>query len=268
MFNVPTVVAALIGVLLLIHGAREMAPAFGDFVWLYRLAFVPARVAWWLQPDSFMPDLIASVRSLTPETAAAYLAMGRMIEANNTLAPWSLFTHAFLHASWTHVILNSIWLLAFGSPLARRFGAVRFSVFFLVCAVGGAVAHFLSGPLDVIPMIGASGAISGCMGAAMRFAFNTHGGLFGGPAAVHLAHADGLRETFRNRRSMLFAGAWLATNIVFGVLAGPLGFSEANVAWQAHIGGFITGLLLFGLFDPYADVSNSSDRRAHDRRLH
>lgn len=248
-FNVPAVVAALVGVLLLVHGFRELLPVTDDFAWLYQLAFVPARLSWWLHPDGFMQRLLASAQGLPPEMMSTWLALGGMIERNGSLTPWSLVTYAFLHGSWTHVILNSVWLLAFGAPLASRFGAVRFTVFFFVCAVGGAVAHYLSAPMDVIPMIGASGAISGCMGAAMRFAFNVRGGLFGGPASVHLAPADSLAGVFRNRRAMLFAGAWFATNILFGVLARPLGISESAIAWQAHIGGFIAGLLLFGLFD-------------------
>lgn len=258
-FNVPTIIAVIIGLLLLIHGFRELAPAADGFFWLYELAFVPARVSWWLQPDGFMQRLMESVQGLSPDTAGGYLALGKLIQDAGTLAPWSFFTHALLHGSWSHVILNSVWLLAFGSPLANRFGTLRFSVFFLVCAIGGAAAHYLSGPMEVIPMIGASGAISGCMGASMRFAFNVRGGLFGGPASVHLAHADSLVDTFRNRRSMMFAGAWFATNIVFGVLAGPLGISSSSIAWQAHIGGFMAGLLMFGLFDPQTRTARNSE---------
>ncbi|GHE48872.1 rhomboid family intramembrane serine protease [Camelimonas fluminis] len=256
-FNVPAVVAALIGVFLLVHGFRELVT--DDFIWLYQLAFVPARVTWWLQPADFMQRLLASVQGAPPDAVSGQLALGRLIVASGSLAPWSLVTHAFLHGSWTHVILNSVWLLAFGAPLASRFGAVRFTLFFFICAVGGAVAHYLSGPMEVIPMIGASGAISGCMGAAVRFAFNVRGGLFGGPASVHLARADSLADTFRNRRAMMFAGAWFITNILFGVLARPLGVSESIVAWQAHIGGFLTGLLLFGFFDPHPAGSSASE---------
>ncbi|MFD2678566.1 rhomboid family intramembrane serine protease [Camelimonas lactis] len=256
-FNAPAVVAALIGVFLLVHGFRELVN--DDFIWLYQLAFVPARVTWWLQPDDFMQRLAASLQGLPPDAAAGQLALGRLIVASGSLAPWSVITHAFLHGSWTHVILNSVWLLAFGAPLANRFGAARFTIFFFICAAGGALAHYLSGPMEVIPMIGASGAISGCMGAAVRFAFNVRGGLFGGPASVHLARADSLVDTFRNRRAMMFAGAWFVTNILFGVLARPLGVSESIVAWQAHIGGFLTGMLLFGLFDPHPAGSSASE---------
>lgn len=258
MFNVPTVLAALIGVLLLAHGIRELLPPADDFAWLYELAFVPARLSLWLHPDGFMQRLVASAQGEPAEVAATWLALGGMIERSGSLAPWTLVTHAFLHGSWTHVGLNSVWLLAFGAPLASRFGAWRFLVFFCVCAVGGALAHYLSTPMDVIPMVGASGAISGCMGAAMRFAFNVRGGLFGGPASVHLAPADTLVGVFHNRRALLFGGAWFITNLLFGVFAGPLGISDSAIAWQAHIGGFVTGLALFGLFDRPATGSGGS----------
>ena len=67
-----------------------------------------------------------------------------------------------------HLLINSAWFLAFATPVARRIGPVRFLAFFLLCGVGGALLYL---PFNSAPMVGASGAISGLMGAAMRFLF-------------------------------------------------------------------------------------------------
>src|SRR5262245_65853199 len=82
---------------------------------------------------------------------------------------WTFVTYAFIHADWTHLLVNSIWLLPFGSAVARRFGAVRFLAFFAVAAAAGAALHLATHAGEQFPMIGASAAISGTMAAAMRF---------------------------------------------------------------------------------------------------
>ena len=102
-------------------------------------------------------------------------------------------------------------------------------------------------------MIGASGAISGFMAAATRFAFQRGGPLsfIGANDDAYRVPAVPLAAALRDRRIVVFLGLWFALNIVFGLgtLAMP-GIDEQQVAWQAHIGGFLAGLLLFPLFDP------------------
>src|SRR5580704_5446030 len=87
---------------------------------------------------------------------------------------WTFFTYAFLHADLLHIGLNLAWLLPFATALARRFGAWRYVMFMLVTAAAGALAHLASHPGAMVPMIGASAAISGAMAAAMRFIFQEH----------------------------------------------------------------------------------------------
>src|SRR5690606_34648841 len=84
---------------------------------------------------------------------------------------WTFVTYSLIHADWTHFGVNAIWLLPFGSAVARRFGTGRFVIFFVVASAIGAAAHLATHPHDPAPMIGASAAISGTMAAAMRFAF-------------------------------------------------------------------------------------------------
>ena len=84
---------------------------------------------------------------------------------------WTFVTYSLLHANLSHIGFNVLWLLPFGSALARRFGAMRFFLFMAVTAVAGALAHLVTHEHAVAPMIGASASVSGTMAAAIRFAF-------------------------------------------------------------------------------------------------
>ena len=150
------------------------------------------------------------------------------------------------------MLLNSIWLIAFGPPIARRFGSARFLLFMAVTAVFSALAHWASAPMDFSPLIGASGADSGLMGAAAQFMFQPGAPL--GPLATDRPEIEtippaSLRGVFADRRALIFLGIWLGTNFIFGAGAQTFGFSDMPVAWVAHLGGFFAGLVLFPLFD-------------------
>jgi len=84
---------------------------------------------------------------------------------------WTFVTYSLVHANLSHIVFNVLWLLPFGSALARRFGAVRFFIFMAVTAAAGALAHLVTHEHAVAPMIGASASVSGTMAAAIRFAF-------------------------------------------------------------------------------------------------
>src|ERR1700722_20946452 len=84
---------------------------------------------------------------------------------------WTFVTYSLLHANLSHIGFNVLWLLPFGSALARRFGPWRFFLFMAVTAAGGGVGHVITGEHDLAPMIGASASVSGTMAAAIRFAF-------------------------------------------------------------------------------------------------
>ena len=164
------------------------------------------------------------------------------------LKPWTLVTYAFLHGSWTHVGLNCVWIVAFGPPLARRFGPWRFYLFFAVTAACGALLHWLMSPMDFTPLIGASAAASGFMAGAAPIHVPARR-----PARACLAwalararrDAGGIAfvEVLTDRRALFFIGIWLVTNMVFGAGARALGAADAPVAWIAHIGGFVGGLV-------------------------
>jgi membrane associated rhomboid family serine protease len=185
---------------------------------------------------------------------------------------WTFVTYSLLHANLSHIGFNVLWLLPFGSALARRFGAVRFFVFMAVTAAAGALAHLVTHEHAVAPMIGASASVSGTMAAAIRFAFVQGSFLSftrGDADAAAKVPALSLLRALRNPRVLAFLAVWFGVNIIFGVGSLAIGADGASVAWQAHIGGFFAGLVLFSLFDPVprgaTDAADASSSDASHR---
>jgi membrane associated rhomboid family serine protease len=218
---------------------------------LRNFAFVPGRLTFAIWPGR-IDALLAQAQS-DPAALQKLRALRDFGILSEGAKVWTLATYALLHGSWTHVGLNTIWLLAFGPPVARRFGTARFLLFFLVTAVAGGLAHWASAPTDYAPLIGASASDSGLMAAAARFVFQPGGPLGMGDAATAGPSANPpalpLRAVFTDRRTLMFVGVWLVTNVVFGAGAQTLGVYDGPIAWVAHMGGFFSGLLLFPLFD-------------------
>ncbi|GAB1716489.1 MAG: Rhomboid-like protein [Nitrobacter sp.] len=166
---------------------------------------------------------------------------------------WTFVTYSLLHANLSHIGFNVLWLLPFGSAVARRFGAFRFFLFMAVTAVAGAVAHLLTHEHSIAPMIGASASVSGAMAAAIRFAFVRGSFLsFRSDDADAAAQVPALSLTraLQNPRVLAFLAIWFGVNVIFGTGSVAIGAEPGSVAWQAHIGGFLAGLVLFSLFDP------------------
>ncbi len=230
-FNIPPIVLATVGVLVLVHAFRMVVlSSAADDQFVKTFAFIPARygAASGTFPGGFGADL------------------------------WTFFTYAFLHADLLHIGLNLAWLIPFGTALARRFGPWRYVLFMLVTSAAGAFAQLISTPQEVAPMIGASAAISGAMAAAMRFIFQQGGPLEtwrdgAGEGEAYKVPAVPLLATFRDPRFLLFLGVWMGLNALFGIGVVSFGGEPGQqIAWQAHIGGFLAGLLLFTAFDPAA----------------
>src|SRR5205807_454293 len=133
---------------------------------------------------------------------------------------WTFVTHALIHSDLNHLILNALMLLAFGTPLARRFGALRFLLFLMATATAGVLFHLAAHLHDTSPVIGASGAISGAMAGAMRFVFQSGGpiALLGSrDEAVYRVPAASLAAMLRNPRLLLFLAVWFGINALFGM---------------------------------------------------
>ncbi len=227
-FNLPPVIIASVALLGVIHAIR---------VWLLS----PDQEGWVIAAFSFVP-----VRITMPSTFGFDWPGGLAGDV------WTFVTYAFLHADWMHFGVNALWLAAFGTPLARRFGALRFTLFSLIGAAGGAALHLALDPNSVQPLVGASAAISAQMAAAARFAFSPGGRLGGVGVARDADHRPALSiaEMIRSRRVMTFLIVWFVFNLLFGLLFTPPGIQSSQIAWDAHLGGFIVGLLFFPIFDP------------------
>lgn len=229
MFNVPAIVLAVIGICALVRAGEElMLSSEEDIAFLYYFAFVPARYDSSLLPPGSFPG-----------------GVGAEI--------WTFVTYAFIHGDIMHLLMNSVWFLPFGSAVARRFGNLRFAAFFAATAAAGALVHLVTHRGELMPMIGASAAVSGFMAGSIRFAFQRGGPLAmfrGEDPAAYLVPAAPLALALRDRRIVVFLLAWFGLNLLFGVGAIGLSSGEQSIAWQAHIGGFVAGLLLFSLFDP------------------
>jgi len=226
MFNVPLVLVVLIGSFVVVHIARSFVGDLTDYWILMVFAFSPAR----LVPVESMPGLV-----FPGGWGADY---------------WTFVSHMFLHADWFHLIINSVWMLAFGSVVARRFGSIRFLGFSMLAAAAGAFANLLLHWGEFSFLIGASGAISGQMAGSIRLMFSTPHGL------AHMRSEDfthinvlPLVTLLTVRPALIFIGLWLGLNFVFGISGFGAGEDVGRIAWEAHLGGFIAGLVLFGLFD-------------------
>jgi membrane associated rhomboid family serine protease len=180
---------------------------------------------------------------------------------------WTFVTYAFLHGSLPHLIFNLIWLVAFGTPVARRFGTWRFLAFFAFTAATGALAHLISYFGEDVPMIGASAAVLGMMAAAMRFVFQP-GGPLGflrlSEAETYRVPAKPLGAMLREPRMFLFVLGWFGLNALLGLPLFAMPGIEESVAWQAHIGGFAGGLLAFAAFDPVPPAPMTGNGRGAD----
>ncbi len=246
----PLSLIVLIGFMLGLHAYRVLVPGLfedADVRFLDLTAFVPARFSIWIGLTS-VSDVVAGIAASPPATKGLRVALFQAFVADGAANPWTLISYALLHASWEHVIFNSLWMLAFGSPVMHRFGVVRFLLFFAVTAAAAAAFHALFNRADVAVLVGASGAVSGLTAAALRFAVGVNG--FGGERSGWLAPAAPLVQALQNRNVMVFIIVWFGINLLAG-LGVPVGTgTEVRIAWEAHVGGFLAGLLLFAAFDP------------------
>jgi membrane associated rhomboid family serine protease len=155
--------------------------------------------------------------------------------------PYQLFTHMFLHGSWLHIIGNMWFLWVFGDNVEDRLGKFKYLLFYLLSGLGAAVIQsivsFLTGAMHV-PMVGASGAISGVLGAYLY--------LF--PHARILALVPiFFFLTFMELPAVFFISMWVFIQIINGLITLPFA-GMGGVAWFAHIGGFFVGYKLVRVF--------------------
>ncbi|MBU6235319.1 MAG: rhomboid family intramembrane serine protease [Alphaproteobacteria bacterium] len=195
MFNIPPLTLWVLVAFVAVYAVFAVMPEEMAQIWGYRLAFVPARYA---LPDGF--DIWAVV---------------------------SPFTHIFMHGGILHIAMNGLMMLAFGAGAERMLGAKRAGAMFILCGLCGAFAQLVFGWGSPIPMVGASGALSGLF-AAMCLRLMQTGAMPKG------------------RFGIWGIGAlWIGLSVFMAFAGGAMGIGD--VAWAAHVGGFLGGVLLMRL---------------------
>lgn len=219
MLRVPLIVVATIAVLMLAYLGWAFAPAnIADQI-LADFAFWPARYS------------------------AHYLAAHGAAHQSLFDLAVPFVGYVFLHGDFGHVAINCLWLLAFGPIVARRWGPGLFLTVFFLCAIAAAFAHLATNWGSDNPVIGASGAISGLMGAGIR--------MLRGRIWIEGEPFPRLAPLFSGQ-IIVFTLFWLLANVLAGYTGIGMDGQIRLIAWQAHIGGFVAGLLLATPFDALA----------------
>ena len=220
--NAPLIVLVLLAALIIVHLSLRLLPAEDAYWSMIYMAFVPGRLG----------------------------EIGGAPPGGFWVGVSSMLTHALVHADWLHLGINGAWLLAFGTIIARRSGSLRFLGLFVAASMAGALAFYIVHPTQNVPLVGASGAVSGLMGAAFRLLFSAadQGGMWLLREHPQLVPRMPLIVALQDRRVIAAVLAWVGINLLFA-----FGFSdmlgEGEIAWEAHLGGFFCGFLLFRWFD-------------------
>lgn len=215
-FRAPPVVIWLIAGLAVLHAARVLQPAARSEAIVGEYALIPARYS-----HAFL--------------AAAHVDPGAWWER-----AMPFVTYMGLHNDLAHLGINCLFLLAFGPIVAKRFGATLFLAFFVICGVIGGATFVATNWGEAVPVIGASGAIAGLMAAAVRML----------PTQIPWAMpGETTLAPIFSRQVLLFSVILVAVNVFMGVTGLGFGSESGMIAWQAHLGGYLAGLLLSGGFD-------------------
>jgi membrane associated rhomboid family serine protease len=206
----PYVSWTIIGVNILVFLYQVSLPPAGEEAIVYSLGMIPARLFGYME---LLPEL-----AVTP--------------------PWTtVFTSMFMHGGWLHLGSNMLYLWIFGDNIEDSMGHVRFLIFYLLCGIAAALAQGFVDPDSAVPMVGASGAIAGVLGGYILL----HPG-----ATVRVLVFLGFFVTMVHVPALLVLGIWFALQLFAG-LATPT-TEGGGVAFFAHIGGFVAGLVLVSLF--------------------
>ncbi|MCP4650583.1 MAG: rhomboid family intramembrane serine protease [PVC group bacterium] len=146
-----------------------------------------------------------------------------------------LISALFLHGGWLHLLGNMWYLWIFGDNVEDRLGPVRFLFFYILCGVAGNLAHIFMNTHSTVPAVGASGCIAGVLGAYFL--------MFPGARIVTVLPIF-IFWTVAEVRAFFFLGIWFAIQFLNGFFTLPGGKNISGIAWWAHIGGFIAGIIL------------------------
>jgi membrane associated rhomboid family serine protease len=205
----PYVTWSVIGACVLVFFWQVSLGASGGEIAIYEFGMIPAR--------------LLGAAALDPELTA--------------VPAWStVFTSMFMHGGWLHLGFNMLFLWIFGDNVEDCMGHARYLIFYLVCGVAAALAQAFVSPGSTIPMVGASGAISGVLGAYL---------LLHPRATVRTVIFLGIFVTMMHLPALIVLGLWFLMQLVSAAFSNS---GEAGVAFWAHVGGFVAGMALVPLF--------------------
>lgn len=209
-------------------------------VFLYQVSLPQDMGQMFVYQFGAVPAVVFGSATLPPEVQAVPASM-------------SLVTSMFLHGGWMHLIGNMLYLWIFGNNIEDVMGHTRFIIFYVLCGILAALAHAAIDPSSEIPMIGASGAISGVLGAYL---------LLFPRAQVLVLIPLGFFSRIMYIPAGFVLGLWFLMQVFSGGLS--LGSKGGGVAFFAHVGGFLAGMALIGLFK-HPHVRFFNPPRPHNR---
>ena len=172
---------------------------------------------------------------------ARYFALGEIDPTDWAGRYVPLFTSMFLHGGWMHLIGNMLFLWIFGDNVEDRMGRVRYLGFYLLTGLAAALTHAYLSPDSTVPTIGASGAISGVLGAYLMF--------FPHARVLTLVVFVFFIVDVIEVPAVLYLGLWFLMQLVSGTLTHAIAPDAGGVAWWAHVGGFVAGIVLARLLE-------------------
>jgi membrane associated rhomboid family serine protease len=203
----------------------------GNYGFTYAFSTVPAEIL-------TGTDIITQGQIVTDPSSGQQFQMPGL--QATPIHPWgTMVTSMFMHGGWGHLLGNMLFLWIYGDNIENRLGHSRYLIFYLLCGILASLSHVMATQMFTpdnmnIPSLGASGAISGVMGAYL---------LLFPKRKINVL----LLRTIVAVPAMVALGLWIVLQIISG--AGSLGSSGGGVAYAAHIGGFLAGMLLIKFFD-------------------
>ncbi len=168
-----------------------------------------------------------------------YTLIPANIDFSNVYSLYPFITSIFLHGGWLHIISNMWFLWVFGDNVEGEIGHFSYAFLYLFSGIIGSLAQYLIMPSSTIPMLGASGAVAGALGSYFLF--------FPGHKIKTIIPIFGFL-TITNISASFMLGYWFVLQLLSGAVSLPFSGEDGGVAFWAHIGGFLTGLIIGRLF--------------------